>query len=412
MPGGAPHDLFRTIVDHAPVGIGFAGPTGDLEYANDRWRTLANYHGPLPVGTGVLIQLVHPDDRERTLAAFTNSLNDSAEFRESIRMIGDDTPNVLVAFRSVRNDRGEPIGYLVGLSDISELSAAAEEARRSEERFRLVASSLPVGVYRVTPSGRILWGNERLSEITGTPTEDGAGTSVFGYTHPDDYDNVVQASREAAARGERLETRHRIITTDGQIKWVLSRSSPIRDADGHAVEYVGSIEDITELHRESEQLAHRAAHDPLTDLPNRARLISLIESLVDQSPNRNDLGIVFIDLDRFKEINDTWGHHAGDLVLIEVAQRLASVIRSADTVGRYGGDEFVVVCPGVDDITALYEVAGRISDVVAATPFEVAGHKHSLTASAGVALGPGQQSVEALLGQADTAMYEAKRDAR
>lgn len=401
--------MFRTIADHAPVGIGFAGPDGNLIYANDRWRTLASFHGRLPAGTEVMLSLVHPEDRDAVVSAYAKSRLGADEVRASIRVNTDDDRHVNLAFRKVRGDGGHVLGYAVGLSDVTELTAAVEEVRRSEERFRSVADSLPVGVFRVSRRERLIWGNERLEEITGSTSDESWGSSIFAYTHPDDRDAVQSASRDAVQSGERYESRHRIVTATGEVKWVLTRSKPILDATGRIIEFVGSLEDITDLHQESARLAHKATHDALTGLPNRASLVDLIASLVRDQPGRADIGIIFIDLDRFKDINDTWGHQAGDAVLVEVARRLTSVIRADDTVGRYGGDEFVVVCPRISVPSALDEVATRIGEAIAASPIEHDERHHQVTASIGFALGPGSGSADELLHQADAAMYQVKR---
>lgn len=170
------------------------------------------------------------------------------------------------------------------------------------------------------------------------------------------------------------------------------------------------MEDVTDLHARAVQLAEAAAVDPLTQLPNRSSLESALHQLWSERPGRRDIGVIFADLDGFKAVNDTYGHRTGDAVLIEVAARLSTAIRADDIVSRFGGDEFVILCPGITDPAVLDTVARRARAVVSQTPIEFDGHSHRIGTSVGTALGPAAGSTTAdLLHEADAAMYAAKR---
>lgn len=409
------HDLpqarFRTLVDHAPMGIALADTDGTIIHANRRWRDLAGFDGDLPASALTMLALIHPDDRSSAVAAFSRAATDEGEVRRRVR-IGvseGEVRHVTIAVTAIPDESGRVTSYAVGLSDVTELVHALEEVRLSEARFRSVTQALPVGVFRADRDGKLFWANDRMSEISGFEVEAAKGASVFGFTHPDDQEKVYVRAQNALAEQIPLESTHRFVSRDGSVKWVISRATAIIDEGGRILEHVGTIEDITELHLRSEGYAHRSRHDPLTGLPNRASLEDLISDLCAQRPGRSDIGLVFIDLDRFKEVNDTSGHQAGDEVLKEVGRRLSSVIRTEDVVGRYGGDEFVVICPGVSDAAVLEQVAERIRCAIRDTPFRAGDRSHAVGASVGTALGPSDQTPDAFLHAADVAMYDAKR---
>jgi diguanylate cyclase (GGDEF)-like protein/PAS domain S-box-containing protein len=404
-------ELFAMAVRDAPLGIGIASSDLHLTYANDRWRELSGFDGPLPAEPGVMLDLVHPDDRDRVAEAFIAAHVSSGQVRERIRAVGGDDGDAVrhlsLTLRPIRDDPAN--GYVLGLSDITELMAALTDARRSEERFRTVASSLPIGVYRADTRGNLIWTNRRLVELGRYQGAQERGSSIYHFIHPDDVDEVAKKATEAFRQKAHFEAQHRFLASDGSVRWVISRASPILDEHGRIIEHIGSMEDVTELHLKNLGLAHRAAHDPLTDLPNRAAIIELVSQLAEQTPGRNDVGVVFLDLDGFKAVNDQYGHQAGDAVLVEVSDRLRRVIRQFDTVGRYGGDEFVIVCPGITDPEVLEGVALRATEIIASNPVNDGIRDHQVGASVGTGLGPGAGSVDDLLRRADEAMYEAKR---
>ncbi|MGY6499950.1 MAG: diguanylate cyclase domain-containing protein [Acidimicrobiales bacterium] len=407
-----PDALFRTLAEHVPVGIAYADSTGTIVYANERWCELAGFRGELPTDAKTMLGLIHEDDRAIVLEVFSRSAIGTGEVSERVRVSrdGDSVQHVTISVRTIPGDDGRITGYAVGLSDVSEVAHALEEVRRSEARFRLLTSALPVGVFRTDRNGDLFWANDRMSEISGYDVSETKGMSVFGFTHTEDQDLVYHRAQEALLRRTPLESTHRFVSRDGTVRWVMARASAIYDDGGHILEHVGTIEDVTELRMVSEGYAHRAHHDPLTELPNRASIEEMIATLCAKTPGRADIGIVFIDLDRFKSVNDTHGHQAGDEVLRVVGQRLSRVIRSEDVVGRYGGDEFVVVCPGVTDPGVVDRVAHRVQATIAETPIVVGEHSFDVGASVGTAIGPGETSPDAFLHAADVAMYEAKRN--
>jgi diguanylate cyclase (GGDEF)-like protein/PAS domain S-box-containing protein len=405
--------LFRAFTDHTPVGVGFASADFELVYANARWRELAGFDGALPAAPEVLLALVDPGDRDRLIDTFVRSTEVVDELKVQVRVDaespGDPARSLSVAVRSVRGVDDETLGFSIGLSDVTELAENLAELRRSEERFRTVTRVLPVGVFRANRRGELTWTNEAMRQIA-VQVGVSAASSVFDWVHPDDRELVMQRTQEAQAKGVPFESTHRMVRADGSVRWVIARSTALLDEHGRVQEYLGTIEDITELHLRTEGLAHQAAHDLLTGLPNRARIETIITELCEHGTRHDDLGIVFIDLDGFKKVNDTYGHQAGDAALVEVGRRLASVLRSGDVVGRYGGDEFVVVCPQLSDERAIEALARRLDQAISGEPIVDGDRSYHLGASIGTAIGPHRgETPTGLVHRADEAMYAAKR---
>jgi diguanylate cyclase (GGDEF)-like protein len=198
-------------------------------------------------------------------------------------------------------------------------------------------------------------------------------------------------------------------TRAGTWLWVLARGVAVRDADGRATRVAGSMSDIQERKESQEKLLHDAFHDPLTSLPNRALFMDRLDHALRRARRRSDLrcAVLFLDLDRFKLVNDSLGHLEGDDLLRQIAKRLEEVSRDGDTVARLGGDEFVLLLEEIRSIEESEAIAARVQ-LALATPFDVAGHEIYSSASIGIAVSGGEGRAEDLLRDADTAMYSAK----
>ena len=211
-------------------------------------------------------------------------------------------------------------------------------------------------------------------------------------------------------KAEHFESEHRIQQANGDYRWVLTRGRVLRNEAGEPDRMVGSMVDIKLLKNFEERLLHDASHDRLTGLPNREYLFERIQGELQrqQSNERYLFAVIFLDLDRFKDVNDSLGHLVGDQLLANVARRLEEGIRDRDIVARVGGDEFVVLLRGLWDEAQALTIASRIQTAVA-SPFQLEHHQVNATASIGIALsGAGTKEPEELLRNADIAMYKAK----
>ncbi|HEY0843980.1 MAG TPA: EAL domain-containing protein [Noviherbaspirillum sp.] len=294
--------------------------------------------------------------------------------------------------------------------DITARVQAETVLRESEERFRVAFNQAAVGLAHVAPEGCCLMVNNKFCDIVGYSQEELQGMRIQDITHPEDMvaDQAQAQSMIAGELDEKMREK-RFRHKNGFYIWVNVTSSLVRDAQGKPKYYSTVVEDISRRKQVEEQLLHLANHDALTSLPNRSLLLDrLSQALMFAERSGGQVAVMLIDLDRFKNINDSLGHEAGDKILMEVARRLPSSLRAGDTVARLGGDEFVVVMPDVVREDAVVVVAQQILESMS-RPMTIQGHEFYPTGSIGISLYPkdGEDS-QALLKNADTAMYRAK----
>ncbi len=302
----------------------------------------------------------------------------------------------------------------VYLRDIRERKR--EEARRaaSDERFRSAFENAPIGMAVQALDGKFQQVNEGLCRLLGYPRKDLLGSSSIDLIHPEDREAAL--ARVERARGAGLDSYQfelRLVRSDGRVVWGKVSVSVVRDQTDEAGYFISQIEDVTGRRRDEERLAHQALHDALTGLPNRALLIDRLGRELERAKNGGPpAAVLFCDLDRFKVVNDSLGHQTGDRLLVACARRLREIVRSTETVARFGGDEFVVLCTDVTARSEVIEVAQRLSEVLRA-PFSIDGTELHVTTSIGIAFSDDEASdTHELLRDADAAMYRAKESGR
>jgi diguanylate cyclase (GGDEF)-like protein/PAS domain S-box-containing protein len=290
----------------------------------------------------------------------------------------------------------------------------AEDALRlSEERYALAARGAndglwdwDVGAGRIylSPRWKAMLGWD-VDELSDDPEE------WFGRVHPQDLPGLrARLSAHFDGHSEHFESEYRIAHRDGTWLWMLSRGLGVRSADGSPLRMAGSQTDITNRKKAEEQLLHDALHDALTGLPNRASFLDRLMLVMSQASRRPErrFAVLFLDLDRFKVVNDSLGHVIGDELLVEIAQRLSASLRHGDTVARLGGDEFALLLDGIGDAAAATRAAERIHRELE-PPFRLEGHEVFSSASIGIALSTtAYEHPQDMLRDADTAMYRAK----
>jgi len=283
----------------------------------------------------------------------------------------------------------------------------------SERRFRMLADSAPVGIFELGRGTRVTYANAEGTRLL--------GRTVMGGSVDEMLEQVDRASHEAfrdaleaVARGEPASAELQLAEPERD-RWVAWQGVPVPTPGPQLPMAFASTLDITDLKRAQAALARQATHDPLTGLPNRRLLIeALIAALADlgRGHRTGTVALMFIDLDRFKLVNDVLGHDAGDALLRTAASRLRNAVRAHDMVARFGGDEFVVLLQHVADRGELHDVAQRILDAIAA-PIQVGGETADVGASVGIATASGpDDDPDALVRNADAAMYRAKDHGR
>ncbi|HEX4009570.1 MAG TPA: EAL domain-containing protein [Solirubrobacteraceae bacterium] len=286
------------------------------------------------------------------------------------------------------------------------------DLRRSEERYAVAVRATNDGIWDWDlTTGRVHF-SDRWRDLLGheqLPADD-AGT-WFALVHPDDVERLRREIDESVAgHNPHFENEHRIRHGDGSWRWVLSRGLTTCDAAGTPVRLTGSLSDITERRNAEQQLIHDALHDSLTGLPNRTLLMDRITQCLrhgDRSP-AGGCAVLYIDLDRFKLVNDSVSHAAGDRLLVEVARRMERVLRPGDTLARLGGDEFAVVLEHITATSQAREIAARLCQTIA-DPLVFERRALSIVASIGIAHTlDAPADAEDLLRNADIAMYDAK----
>src|SRR5579884_2777775 len=309
------------------------------------------------------------------------------------------------------------LGTLLGHSRQMAEEAAGRARRaweRSEARFESLAAGSPIGIMEITGDLVVTYVNPRLEQIAGRPSEELTGRQWMRYLDPDDRVSFLALARSAAAGRKHLTTTIRMVRPSGELRWVRVLSAAATaggvrvDPDPERDLYVVTVEDISEEVALHEELRHRALHDGLTGLANRTLFLDRLSQALEAAGRSGRMpAVLFLDVDRFKVLNDSLGHATGDQLLVQLADRLSAISRSGETVARLGGDEFALLLPETRGLRAAIRTAQRIIERLR-TPFHLADRELVISASIGVSVARAGDQPETVLRQADAAMYRAK----
>ena len=329
---------------------------------------------------------------------------------EEIKLCQSFAQNAAIALENARL-------YEQTKQEIAERSTAEASLRQSEERYSLAALGANDGLWDWDLDNDHIYYSPRWKAMLGHD-EDEIRDDLqewFQRIHPDDVVEVQLAlSAHLEGLSDHFEHEFRMMHHDGTYRWVLTRGLAVRDTNGAAYRMAGSQTDITLRKRAEERLSYDALHDTLTGLPNRALFLDRLERVIEHSKRHADyvFALLFLDLDRFKNINDRFGHLLGDKLLVAIGERLLTSTRSSDTVARMGGDEFVILLEDIEDLDEASRVAARIQQKIG-QPFKLDGHEIYTSCSIGVILNDeSYQSPGEFLRDADIAMYQAKSEGR
>jgi len=413
-------DQLRYVTDAGEIGYWHWDVTTDRLECSDRCRAMFGIPDGGPKTYGGFLAALHPDDRELADAAVRAAFAGRGDYDIEVRPARVDAGVRWVHSRGrvTFGPDGRPLrmgGIVQDITGRKEMEAALRE---SEARFRNMADTAPAMLWVTEPDGARSFLSRGWYAYTGQADGDGLGFGWLEAVHPEDRDRVATGFLAASGERKPFEHEHRLRCADGAYRWVLDAGRPRFAPDGSFLGFIGSVIDITERKHAEEIIRKSALHDPLTRLPNRALTHEFGEHVLARSKrSRTRSAVMFIDLDRFKPINDTYGHHVGDEVLKEVASRLQRCVRGEDVVGRLGGDEFVAV---LSQIRVADEAAHAASHILAqlSEPYEIDGGNAArlrleISPSIGISLYPEHgEDLGTLIGHADVAMYSAKAAGR
>ncbi|HEY4845137.1 MAG TPA: EAL domain-containing protein, partial [Candidatus Dormibacteraeota bacterium] len=359
---------------------------------------------------GKSLQTIVPDTRSSELtAALDRVRHGEPEEIETVRKRKDGSLiEVSISLSPLSDVNGAVVASTGIHRDIRVAKRAAQELRASEERYRRIVETAFEGVWIIDGNNRTTFVNRRLTDMLGYGAEEMIGKPVLDFMDAEAQAAFV-ANRERRQHAHQPEHEFRFRRKDGSELWVLLEASPDEDASGNYVGSLAMVTDVTERRRAQKALEHQALHDALTGLPNRLLLADrLAWALGSAQATQRQVAVLILDLDHFKEVNETFGLQAGDRLLEQVGPRLQYEIGSQDMVARLGGDEFAVLLPDTDATGAATIAASLL--VALEQPFEVEGQHLDVAASIGIAVFPKDgQDPDTLLRRADIALFVAKQ---
>jgi len=416
---------FRAMSDASPLGIFVSDAAGACVYTNAAYHRLSGLSFDQALGTD-WSRALHPDDRDRVLADWLAAARSGNDFKAEARFVREDGELVWTRLNAaVMRDDGLFLGHVQIVEDISQRKAMEQGLRRAEEalfaekeRAQVTLNSIGDAVLATNLDGNVVYLNQVAEKMTGWSGGEALGrplSQVFrvvdGQTHQVTVDPAQRAMRENRTVGLSMDSV--LVRRDGTENPIEDSSAPIHSRDGQVAGAVIVFHDVSASRAITLKMAHLAQHDFLTGLPNRVLLTERLAQAIGQARrHRKQLAILFLDLDYFKTINDSLGHLVGDKLLQSVAERLATCVRTTDTVCRQGGDEFVILLAEIGQPLDAAQVAEKLITAFA-EPHLIDGHELHVTLSIGVSIYPDDGSkAEEAMQNADTAMYHAKTSGR
>lgn len=360
---------------------------------------------------------VHPADRARAEAEVQACLRDRKPYDTEFRVVKADGEIRHIKSRAeVLCDDAGRVQRLIGTNwDITERKRTEDALLESHERLQLALEASNTGTWRVDLLTGMDTRDASMNRMIGLPAVPSTQplSDWFSYLHPDDM-AAIQSAWERGIESGVYDVEHRIVCRDGKVLWVQDRGIVVRDATGQPIYAIGAAMDIIEKKHKDELILTQASYDPLTGLPNRRLFQDRLEMEIRKAHRAGTrVALLLIDLDRFKEINDTLGHAKGDVLLVEAGRRISTCVREADTVARLGGDEFTVILSEFREPAQVERVAQDIIRELS-EPFVLdendIGH---ISATVGITIYPDDATeIVDLLKHADQAMYRAKGEGR
>ena len=406
---------FEIAFSSAPSGVALIGLDGRFLRVNAALCALLGRPEDELIGS-TSKPFTHPDDQSLTARAFVDLNATTAVVAVQKRYVRPGGEVVWAATHgaTVHDANGHPRYIVSHFQDITARTLADQRQALATALVESAFTSAPIGMALVGLDGRWIKVNAALCELTGHDEDELLALTFQAMTHPDELDaEIAQVERILAGEIDTYTTEKRFLDAEGHPIWVNLSGSLIRDPHGEPLHFVAHIQDISERKRLSDALQRLADCDPLTNLWNRRRFEEELQRQIARRRRYGDqAALLMIDLDRFKPVNDTYGHGAGDELLKAVATALSDRVRATDSIARLGGDEFVVMLTNVSDAEAML-MSAELQAAVAGVQVTVGGDVISITASIGMTILNGDAAdAHAALTRADAAMYGVKAAGR
>jgi diguanylate cyclase (GGDEF)-like protein/PAS domain S-box-containing protein len=406
---------FRTLAAASPAGIFSARLDGRIVYANERLREILAMDAA-ESGSLRWLDRVEADSREPLAQVAEAVAEGGGPVAVDVRMEpGAGAGWVRINLAALPGGEEAEGGFVGTIEDVTAEVEARDELAAREAEYRVLAEHSGDFLARHDLEGRYLYASPASETLLGYRPEDLLGRTPWeiGVVHPDDSEAVGLLERAVADGAHRTVTAAwRVVRPDGSERWVETAVRAVPDHRGDAHQVVAVTRDVSERKDAETRLAHQALHDSLTGLPNRTLFLDRLDHALRRADRSGGgVAVLFVDLDRFKLINDSFGHAAGDRLLCDVAARLRQALRPGDTIARFGGDEVTVLCEDVDGEAGARTIARRIARLFD-EPFLVEDGEAFLQASIGIAIAGGAATPEDLIRDADAAMYRAKERGR
>ena len=410
----------RATFDQAAVGIAHISlPERRFLSVNDTFCRMTGYERDELLAR-VAPDIIHPNDRmiggEQYQRLVREDISSFTMVKRYVRKNGQ-VIWARITVSAVRNENGDTPNAMDVIEDITDAKLAEQARQDTERRLALAVDIAQLGFWEWNVETNELYWSPRFKKQLGYEDHELPGKIAEWQSriHPEDRERVLDffSSETPWVTSECYEVQYRLRHRDGNFRWFLARTAPATDPDGKLVKLIGTQLDITERKVMERSIREAAQHDALTGLPNRALILEFADHLIAASQRHHGrVALLFIDLDRFKPINDLHGHEVGDRLLQEVAHRLSNCIRKEDMVGRIGGDEFLIVLSHLTDSHWAATVARHVLDSIE-RPFPIDSRELSISSSIGISYFPQHgNDVDVLVHAADVAMYRAKQSGR
>jgi diguanylate cyclase (GGDEF)-like protein/PAS domain S-box-containing protein len=419
---------FRSMSDASPLGIFVSDLQGNCTYTNAAYQNISGQTLQETLGSN-WASAIHSEDRQRAIQEWANAVHTQEPFVTEVRFKRKDNSVIWTRLNAatIRDNRNNDIvkGYVQIVENIGDRKAievilrVAEDALyEQQERARVTLNSIGDGVLTINLAGRVSYLNQKAELMTGWQFRDAVGLpleNVFNVVNIITRKQAVTPIKKALKENRitKLPANSVLVHRNGAELPIEDSIAPIHNRDSSVIGAVIVFHDASDARALTEKMTYLAQHDVLTGLPNRALLTERVTRALGMAKrNKKQVALLFIDVDNFKQINDSLGHATGDLLLVSIAKRLKYLVRNTDTLCRQGGDEFVILLTSIEQFNDAAQVAEKVIAAFS-TPHRINGHLFPVTLSIGASIYPDDSGdVDTMFKHADTAMYHAKNCGR